>query len=104
MLTLPLETTFQQLQEAIEKELGIPPTQQKIRFGFPPRELQPPDVGSESEPVPLQHGDRVTVECLKPAQPLPQPDDVSMPAEELQHAPTVTTAAEQWQGTSTWSV
>ncbi|CAI9549946.1 unnamed protein product, partial [Staurois parvus] len=45
--------------------LDIPPYLQCIRYGFPPKELLPPKDGFENEPVPLQHGDRVTVEILK---------------------------------------
>ncbi|KAG8570715.1 hypothetical protein GDO81_011384 [Engystomops pustulosus] len=65
MLTLKFSTTFSELQEGIAKELDIPPFLQCIRYGFPPKELLPPKDGMENEPVPLQHGDRVTVEILK---------------------------------------
>ncbi|XP_072267200.1 deubiquitinating protein VCPIP1 [Pyxicephalus adspersus] len=65
MLTLKFSTTFSELQEGIAKELDIPPYFQCIRYGFPPKELLPPKDGFENEPVPLQHGDRVTVEILK---------------------------------------
>ncbi|KAM4705412.1 deubiquitinating protein VCPIP1 [Rhinophrynus dorsalis] len=65
MLTLKSSTTFFELQEGIAKELDIPPYLQCIRYGFPPKELVPPKDGMENEPVPLQHGDRVTVEILK---------------------------------------
>ncbi|KAM4027858.1 deubiquitinating protein VCPIP1 [Anomaloglossus baeobatrachus] len=65
MLTLKFSTTFAELQEGIAKELDIPPYLQSIRYGFPPKELLPPTDGMENEPVPLQHGDRVTVEILK---------------------------------------
>ncbi|XP_053322977.1 deubiquitinating protein VCPIP1 isoform X2 [Spea bombifrons] len=65
MLTLKSTTTFTELQEGIAKELDIPPYLQCIRYGFPPKELLPPMDGMENEPVPLQHGDRVTVEILK---------------------------------------
>ncbi|OCT74788.1 deubiquitinating protein VCPIP1 [Xenopus laevis] len=65
MLTLKSTTTFSELQEGIAKELAIPPYLQCIRYGFPPKELVLPKQGLENEPVPLQHGDRVTVEILK---------------------------------------
>ncbi|XP_068093561.1 deubiquitinating protein VCPIP1 [Hyperolius riggenbachi] len=65
MLTLKSSTTFSELQEGIAKELDIPPYLQSIRYGFPPKELLLPKDGMENEPVPLQHGDRVTVEILK---------------------------------------
>ncbi|KAM5157662.1 deubiquitinating protein VCPIP1 [Mantella aurantiaca] len=75
MLSLKFSTTFSELQEGIAKELDIPPYLQCIRYGFPPKELLPPKDGFENEPVPLQHGDRVTVEILKakdkPAQQMP---------------------------------
>lgn len=48
------------------------------RYGFPPRELHPPDEGHEEDPVPLQHGDRVMVEHLKPVVPEQHPPDVVM--------------------------
>lgn len=75
MMTLKLDTTFSQLQESIERELGIPASQQKIRHGFPPRELHPPESGKENDPVPLQHGDKVMVEQLHPPEPT---QDISM--------------------------
>ncbi|MEE6463836.1 hypothetical protein FKM82_006072 [Ascaphus truei] len=65
MLTLKSSTAFSELQEGIAKEFDIPPYLQCIRYGFPPKELAPPKDGMENEPVPLQHGDRVTVEILK---------------------------------------
>uniref|UniRef100_A0A8C5PTD0 Deubiquitinating protein VCPIP1 n=1 Tax=Leptobrachium leishanense TaxID=445787 RepID=A0A8C5PTD0_9ANUR len=65
MLTLKFSTTFLELQEGIAKEFDIPHHLQCIRYGFPPKELLPPKDGAENEPVPLQHGDRVTVEVLK---------------------------------------
>ncbi|KAE8598926.1 hypothetical protein XENTR_v10016992 [Xenopus tropicalis] len=73
MLTLKSSTTFSELQEGIAKELAIPPHLQSIRYGFPPKELVPPKEGLENEPVPLQHGDRVTVEILKGKE-KPQPN------------------------------
>lgn len=48
------------------------------RYGFPPRELHPPDEGHEEDPVPVQHGDRVMVEHLKPVVPEQHPPDVVM--------------------------
>ena len=69
-LDLPLNVTYSQLQDAIHKELGIIPKDQKIRYGFPPRLLQPPEESKEQEPIPIQHGDRITVEVLPPPQPI----------------------------------
>ncbi|XP_066482148.1 deubiquitinating protein VCPIP1 [Tiliqua scincoides] len=65
MLTLKSTTTFLELQESIAREFNIFPHLQCIRFGFPPKELLPPKEGQENEPVPLLHGDRITVEILK---------------------------------------
>ncbi|KAK1172751.1 hypothetical protein AOXY_G5409 [Acipenser oxyrinchus oxyrinchus] len=65
MLTIQTGTTFSQLQNSIAKEFSVPPDLQCIRYGFPPKELSPPIEGMENEPVPLQHGDRVTLEILK---------------------------------------
>ncbi|XP_069477235.1 deubiquitinating protein VCPIP1 [Ambystoma mexicanum] len=65
MLTLKSSTTFLELQEGIAKEFDIPPYLQSIRYGFPPKELLPPKHGMENEAVPLQHGDRITIEILK---------------------------------------
>jgi len=74
MLTLPPLTTFRDLQRSVAREFGVPPAQQSIRRGFPPKELPPPRAGEESQAVALQHGDRVTVEILRapePAKPRP---------------------------------
>ncbi|KAJ8376640.1 hypothetical protein SKAU_G00072200 [Synaphobranchus kaupii] len=65
MLTLQADTTFSELQRSIAKEFAVPPAQQCIRYGFPPKELLPPKEGQENEPLPLQHGDRVTVEAVR---------------------------------------
>ena len=54
------------------------------RYGFPPRELHPPAEGHEEDPVPLQHGDRVMVEHLKPVVPKEHPPDVVMSEEKVQ--------------------
>lgn len=65
MLTLQAHTTFSELQRSIANQFGVPPAQQCIRYGFPPKELVPPKDSEENEPVALQHGDRVTVEILR---------------------------------------
>ncbi|XP_054452264.1 LOW QUALITY PROTEIN: deubiquitinating protein VCPIP1 [Anoplopoma fimbria] len=65
MLTLQVNTTFSELQRSIAAQFGVPPAQQCIRHGFPPKELPPPKDGEENEPAALQHGDRVTVEILR---------------------------------------
>ena len=64
MLSLEKETTYGGLQEILTKELNIDPPRQKIKYGFPPKELKPPEEGKEEEALPLQHGDRITVEIL----------------------------------------
>lgn len=48
----------------IEQELGIPPLQQKLRWGFPPKELCPSE--DPSSPLALSHGERVSVEKIAP--------------------------------------
>lgn len=76
MLTLKSTTTFLELQESIAREFNIPPHLQCIRFGFPPKELLPPKEGQENEPVPLLHGDRITIEILKGKEDSHQPSSV----------------------------
>ena len=64
MLSLEKETTYAGLQEILAKELSVESPRQRIKYGFPPKELKPPAEGKEEEPLPLQHGDRITVEVL----------------------------------------
>ncbi|XP_051879716.1 deubiquitinating protein VCPIP1 isoform X1 [Pristis pectinata] len=64
-LTLQVSVTFSEFQESIAKEFNLPPHLQCIRYGFPPKELHPPKVGFENDALPLQHGDRVSVEIMK---------------------------------------
>ncbi|XP_019851334.1 PREDICTED: deubiquitinating protein VCIP135-like isoform X2 [Amphimedon queenslandica] len=59
-ITLKMEDTFHDFQIMIEKELGIPLSQQKLRWGFPPKELLAPE--DPRAPLPLSHGERVSVE------------------------------------------
>ncbi|KAM6989391.1 LOW QUALITY PROTEIN: deubiquitinating protein VCPIP1 [Tautogolabrus adspersus] len=80
MLTLQALTTFSELQRSIANQFGVPPAQQCIRYGFPPKELSPPKVSEENEPVALQHGDRVTVEILR------GPEDHKSPASSIPRA------------------
>jgi hypothetical protein len=72
MINLDMALTYHSLQEKIKSELNIPPDRQKIRHGFPPRELAPPSEGKEYEPLLLQHGDKLSVEILPHAK-SPQP-------------------------------
>ena len=44
----------------IENELDIPVSVQKLRWGFPPKELLAPE--DPAAPLPLSHGERVSVE------------------------------------------
>ncbi len=65
MLTLDATISYQALRERLQQEFEVPLDRQKIKHGFPPRELHPPGEGeSMEEPVPLQHGDRITLEIL----------------------------------------
>uniref|UniRef100_A0A4W3GDQ5 Deubiquitinating protein VCPIP1 n=2 Tax=Callorhinchus milii TaxID=7868 RepID=A0A4W3GDQ5_CALMI len=64
-LILQASVKFSELQESIAKEFNLPLHLQCIRYGFPPKELHPPKEGRENEALPLQHGDRVSVEILK---------------------------------------
>ena len=66
MLTLEGELTYAALQEKISASIDVSPDRQKIKCGFPPRELLPPATGQEDTPIPLQHGDRITVEITPP--------------------------------------
>lgn len=60
--TLSNLSTFIDLQLMIEQELGIPSEQQKLRWGFPPKELCRPE--DPSTPLPLSHGERISVERM----------------------------------------
>ncbi|XP_040028364.2 deubiquitinating protein VCPIP1 [Gasterosteus aculeatus] len=87
MLTLPVHTTFSELQRSVAEQFGVPPARQCIRHGFPPRELPPPKDGEENEPTALQHGDRVTVEILKaPEDEGPAPSAATAPRASGSHA------------------
>lgn len=43
---------------------SIPPDRQKLRSGFPPRELQPP--ADPQQPVDLANGEKVSVDIIPP--------------------------------------
>ena len=64
MLTLEKETTYAGLQVILTRELDVAAPRQRIKYGFPPKEMRPPTEGREGDPLPLQHGDRITVEIL----------------------------------------
>lgn len=57
-----MEDTFHDLQRMIERELDIPASEQKLRWGFPPKELLAPE--DPGAPLPLSHGERVSVERI----------------------------------------
>ncbi|XP_063075896.1 deubiquitinating protein VCPIP1 [Engraulis encrasicolus] len=61
-LTLPERTNQAQLKAAVAEHFGVEPERQRIRVGFPPK-LLPQEAGPDA-PVPLQHGERVSVEVL----------------------------------------
>ncbi|KAK3576161.1 hypothetical protein CHS0354_039827 [Potamilus streckersoni] len=61
-LSLVKDVTYKELQKLIFEALNVPVDQQKIRIGFPPRVLDPPEV--ESQIIPLQHGDKVSLEII----------------------------------------
>ncbi|CAG5118485.1 unnamed protein product, partial [Candidula unifasciata] len=67
-LDLPSECTFLELQNLIHQATGVPPAQQCIRHGFPPRELKPPASSAEDYKVPVQPGDKIMlVSKLEPS-------------------------------------
>lgn len=60
-LTLSNTATFLDLQMMIEDELGVPSNCQRLRWGFPPKELRPSE---DNAPLTLSHGERVSVEWV----------------------------------------
>ncbi|XP_070565133.1 LOW QUALITY PROTEIN: deubiquitinating protein VCPIP1-like [Ptychodera flava] len=76
MMSLETAITYKELQMKIEQELLVPAERQKLKYGFPPRDLKAPEEGKDDEPVPLQHGDKVMIEILPdPNEPKEQPMD-----------------------------
>lgn len=67
MLELPADVTYSALQDIINKAVSVPPERQKIRLGFPPRELKAPAIEDEGSKVPLQHGDKLTLDIVPEA-------------------------------------
>ncbi|XP_061549916.1 deubiquitinating protein VCPIP1 [Phycodurus eques] len=67
-LTLGPRASYSELRGSIAEHFGVAPARQRIRYGFPPKELPPPAAGGEEEPVALRHGDRVTLEILRGAE------------------------------------
>ncbi|GFQ96498.1 hypothetical protein TNCT_500001 [Trichonephila clavata] len=57
--------SYTKLQEWISDTFSIPIPNQRIKIGFPPKELEAP-VHSDTSPLPIKHGDRLMVEnCPK---------------------------------------
>ncbi|XP_060086335.1 deubiquitinating protein VCPIP1-like [Ylistrum balloti] len=64
MLTLDKDLTFNDLQQMIHSAVDVPPKRQKIRVGFPPKELKPPPESESDRLINLQHGDKIALEVL----------------------------------------
>ncbi|XP_062611900.1 deubiquitinating protein VCPIP1-like [Saccostrea cucullata] len=64
MLTVEGQVNFKTLQDMIYKAVKVPPERQKIRIGFPPKELKRPSDSDINEPIPLAHGDKISLEIL----------------------------------------
>ncbi|XP_052065392.1 deubiquitinating protein VCPIP1-like [Mytilus californianus] len=62
MLTLPEEVTYDQLKNLIAEQVSVSPVRQRLRTGFPPKELKQPE--NTGEIIPLLHGDKISVEIL----------------------------------------
>lgn len=87
-VTLTPAATYEDLQKAVVAKLGIAKDRQKLRYGFPPRELKLP--GNPDEGLPLAHGDRVSVEELPEKmehEELESPPDNLPPLENMETAP-----------------
>ena len=71
--TVPLSSnmTYKDLQDAISSNFNIPAELQRIKYGFPRKELKPPNKDDEANVVPLQHGDSVFVEEINEHQKFP---------------------------------
>lgn len=55
---------FERLQDMIYKAVKVPPERQRIRIGFPPKELKRPSGSDLHEPIPLAHGDKISLEII----------------------------------------
>lgn len=62
MLNLPGEVTYDQLKNLIAEQVTVPPVRQRLRTGFPPKELKQPENAEQT--IPLLHGDKISVEIL----------------------------------------
>lgn len=63
-MTLTSEVTFHDLQNLIADKVGVPAERQRIRLGFPPKEVKPPPDDEADPYIALQHGDKITLEIL----------------------------------------
>ncbi|XP_005099775.2 deubiquitinating protein VCIP135 [Aplysia californica] len=63
-LDLPADCTFLQLQSLIASAAHVPPDRQRIRYGFPPRELKVPEGEWQDYKVPVQPGDRIMLDVV----------------------------------------
>ena len=62
----------------------VPPSRQKLRLGFPPRELVAPS--DPAAPVALANGDKVSLEILPaPPSPAPPTNDVGVATQHQDH-------------------
>lgn len=61
-VTLTEDMTYSQLQQVVLDAVHIPAEHQKLRLGFPPKVLPPPQAGEEEKTVPINHGDKISVE------------------------------------------
>lgn len=64
MLSVEGQVNFDTLQNMIYKAVKVPPERQRIRIGFPPKELKRPSDSDINEPIPLSHGDKISLEII----------------------------------------
>lgn len=64
-VTLDPQLTYQSFKQTLQLELNLPAEQQKIMYGFPPRELAEPLDGQQRTPLPFNPGDKILVEILQ---------------------------------------
>lgn len=64
MLSVEGQVNFDTLQNMIYKAVKVPPERQRIRIGFPPKELKKPSDSDINEPIPLSHGDKISLEII----------------------------------------
>ncbi|KAL8614225.1 hypothetical protein ACOMHN_026442 [Nucella lapillus] len=79
-VTLTGDVTFTQLQQVVFNAIQIPAEHQKLRVGFPPKVLSAPGPGEEEKVVPLNHGDKISVENTAVEAPAPARDATGSPS------------------------